>query len=82
MIVPSDGRHLDGSNWLFFNGHAKWLKGSAVSVGRNANSPECNQGNVPAIAGCERTAGQTERQAAGTEGLANGAPVAATFSVR
>ncbi len=77
-----EGIHLGGSNWLFFDGHAKWLKGSMVSQGRSANSPECNQGNVPALPGCVRTAGQTERQAAGTSGNANGQPIAATFSVR
>jgi len=72
-----EGRHLNGSNWLFFDGHAKWLKGSAVSRGRSANLPECNQGNVPAIAGCNRIYSQTERQAAGT-----GSAFTATFSVR
>jgi prepilin-type N-terminal cleavage/methylation domain-containing protein/prepilin-type processing-associated H-X9-DG protein len=27
------GRHLEGSNYLFADGHVKWLKGSAVSPG-------------------------------------------------
>ncbi|HEX8552334.1 MAG TPA: DUF1559 domain-containing protein [Abditibacteriaceae bacterium] len=29
-------RHLEGSNFLFADGHVKWLKGRAVSPGRNA----------------------------------------------
>ena len=30
------GRHTDGSNFLFEDGHAKWLRGSAVSDGLTA----------------------------------------------
>ena len=33
------GRHLDGSNFLFADGHMKWLKGSAVSTGWPAQAP-------------------------------------------
>ena len=33
------GRHLDGSNFLLFDGHAKWFKGSNVSNGLEAGSP-------------------------------------------
>jgi len=30
------GRHSDGSNYLLFDGHVKWLRATAVSEGRNA----------------------------------------------
>ncbi len=30
------GRHLDGSNWLFCDGHVKWLTGDKVAAGWNA----------------------------------------------
>ena len=62
------GRHLDGSNFLFFDGHVKWLKGANVSPGQNAASA---------------TAAQTGGYAAGTSGTSTtGAPVAATYSIR
>lgn len=32
------GIHMDGSNYLFADGHVKWLKGAAVSPGNNANN--------------------------------------------
>lgn len=34
LVIP--GRHNDGSNFVFCDGHAKWFKGEAVSPGRNA----------------------------------------------
>ena len=81
-VYPTDqpAQHLEGSNWLFFDGHAKWLKGSQVSRGRNATDAGCNQGgaapNPPGVT-CD-----TFRTAAGTSGLANGQPIGATFSVK
>jgi len=33
QFPDAEGRHLDGSNFLFADGHMKWLKGSAVSSG-------------------------------------------------
>jgi prepilin-type N-terminal cleavage/methylation domain-containing protein/prepilin-type processing-associated H-X9-DG protein len=38
------GRHLDGSNFLFADGHVKWLKGSAVSSGDPSASAAAVQG--------------------------------------
>ena len=32
------GRHSDGSNYLLSDGHAKWLRASAVSAGSNNNT--------------------------------------------
>lgn len=34
-----DGRHLAGANYLFLDGHVKWLKGTAVSPGYDAATP-------------------------------------------
>ena len=63
------GRHLEGANFLFFDGHVKWLKGAAVSPGGNATSPKAAQG-FPAGG------------AAGTSGtFSNGAPISATYSI-
>ncbi len=33
------GRHTDGSNFLAVDGHVKWLRGSAVSIGWSAAAP-------------------------------------------
>ncbi|RYG59922.1 DUF1559 domain-containing protein [bacterium] len=33
------GRHLEGANYAFADGHVKWLKGSAVSPGYSAKTP-------------------------------------------
>ena len=38
------GRHSDNSNWLMCDGHVKWLRGSAVSPGTNADKPTDQQG--------------------------------------
>ena len=32
-VLPGDGRHLEGSNYLMADGHVKWYKGTAVSIG-------------------------------------------------
>jgi prepilin-type N-terminal cleavage/methylation domain-containing protein/prepilin-type processing-associated H-X9-DG protein len=36
QFYGATGRHLEGSNFLFADGHVKWLKGGAVSPGSNA----------------------------------------------
>jgi len=76
------GLHLDGSNYCFVDGHVKWLNGSSVSAGhtQSAKGSNCNQDNVPAIAGCtgDSTSGYS---AAGTNGTINGNPIGATFSI-
>jgi prepilin-type N-terminal cleavage/methylation domain-containing protein/prepilin-type processing-associated H-X9-DG protein len=58
------GRHTDGSNYVFADGHVKWFPGSRVSSGRNALAPECNQDNLPPLPGCTdvfRAAGTANR---------------------
>jgi len=48
----SNGRHLDGSNYLFADGHVKWLKSSAVSAGGiAANSTDAQGGGKAEGAG-------------------------------
>jgi prepilin-type N-terminal cleavage/methylation domain-containing protein/prepilin-type processing-associated H-X9-DG protein len=37
------GRHLDGANYLFADGHVKWLKGERVSTGDTAAAPDAAQ---------------------------------------
>jgi prepilin-type N-terminal cleavage/methylation domain-containing protein/prepilin-type processing-associated H-X9-DG protein len=69
----ASGRHSDGSVFLMGDGHAKWLRGSAVSSGLNASNADCNQDNKPAREGCE-----DDFHAAGT----NAPSHAATFSIR
>jgi prepilin-type N-terminal cleavage/methylation domain-containing protein/prepilin-type processing-associated H-X9-DG protein len=67
------GRHNAGSNFLLADGHARWLKGSAVSSGLNATDSRCNQDNAPPQPGCD-----DEFKAAGTATNSH----AATFSIR
>lgn len=67
------GRHGAGSNFLLADGHAKWLKGSAVSSGLNAEDARCNQDNAPALPGCG-----DQFHAAGTATSTH----TATFSIR
>ena len=73
------GRHLEGANYLFADGHVKWLKSSAISVGRSNASETGNEGNCPRA----NSTTSTVYCAAGTSGaLPGGAPLGATFSVR
>jgi len=46
-VTYSTGRHTNGSNYLLADGHAKWLRGAAVSAGDPAVEPtsgSCDQG--------------------------------------
>ena len=42
-IANPTGRHTDGSNFLLADGHAKWMRGSAVAPGvTNLTATDCN----------------------------------------
>jgi prepilin-type N-terminal cleavage/methylation domain-containing protein/prepilin-type processing-associated H-X9-DG protein len=56
------GRHTDGSIFLLCDGHAKWLRGAAVSGGFNATAQDCNQNGTGTVADCPANSGM----AAGT----------------
>lgn len=64
------GRHMDGSNYCFVDGHVKWLRCTAVSAGLAAPSTT----SAPAK-------GSSPWNAAGTDYTGNGA-IQATFSPR
>ena len=66
------GRHQQGSNYLFNDTHAKFLRGSSVSPGFNAGNSGDPQYSDDA----------TYDVAAGTEGTVNGQPIGGTFSVK
>jgi len=83
-ITTQTGRHTDGSNFLMADGHAKWLRGSAVSPGGVpwANTvagatpaAECQQGACPWTG-----PHGSSSNAAGTATLGNGNSFRATFS--
>jgi len=62
------GRHTGGSNFLMSDGHAKWLRGAAVSPGHSPLSSTAAEND-------------TTNYAAGTGGNIGSAPAAATFSI-
>ena len=37
--APAVGWHSEGSNFAFFDGHVKWLRGTTISPGLNPPSP-------------------------------------------
>jgi len=75
--ASTTGRHTDGSNFLMADGHAKWLRGAAVSGGYPPILANCNQDDTPAVTGCNTGS----PLAAGTSGtFADGSHPAATLS--
>ena len=74
-LAPT-GRHSDGSNFLFCDGHVKWLRGSQVSTGDiHTSDPKATVNETPTDAQDQRL--PTSGSAAGTE---SSEPWAATFS--
>ncbi len=70
------GRHSDGSNFLFCDGHVKWLRGSQVSTGDiYTNNPAAAKNETPTDTQDQRL--PNAGSAAGTE---SSEPWAATFS--
>ena len=76
--VTEEGVHSGGSNFVFADGHVKWLRGDQVSPGYNPLAPNINQGQSGAT--CAKP---TTQCAAGTQGRfsASGDLPAATFSI-
>ena len=70
------GRHTGGSNYLFFDGHVKWLVGTSVSFGDNARAGAPTFKESSSAPGCTVVG-----VAGGTEGTMNGSPIFATFSI-
>jgi hypothetical protein len=66
------GRHTDGSCYLLCDGHAKWLRGSAVSGGFNATAQDCYENGSPTQTDCAANSGMAS-------GTGNG-QFAVTFS--
>jgi prepilin-type N-terminal cleavage/methylation domain-containing protein/prepilin-type processing-associated H-X9-DG protein len=75
MTAPT-GLHTNGSNFLFADGHAKWLHSASVSPGYNNPSPGCGQG----MSGSPCAAVTTNPPAAAT-GYSGTPSFAATFSI-
>jgi prepilin-type processing-associated H-X9-DG protein len=65
--VNPNGRHTNGSEFLFVDGHVKWLTGASVSAGFSADTSTT------------ASPGSTSQEADGTSALHPG--VAATFSI-
>ena len=75
QFAASEGRHSGGSDFLFGDGHCRWLRGAQVSSGQTATAAACNQDNAPALPGCDGAF-----RAAGADSAAE--TFRATFSVR
>ncbi len=75
-LAPT-GRHSGGSNFLFCDGHVKWLRGSQVSTGDvyTADTKDAAKNETPTDTQDQRV--PTTGSAAGTE---SAEPWAATFS--
>jgi len=69
------GRHTDGSNFLFTDGHVKWLRGGQVSPGPSALNASDLQGAN------KRPCGGSQTQTNTAEGT-GGSVYAATFSTQ
>ena len=77
--------HNGGSNFLLADGHVKWLHGSVVSGGSNAQASDCNTASASSSPPGDKACTYNEA-AAGTAvssdtGHGGGAPIAATFSL-
>lgn len=74
--LATNGRHSEGANYVFADGHVKWLLGSRVSPGQNNNNSDCDQNTLDKYGA--KCAGTQDGYAAGT----NSKDFAATFSAR
>jgi prepilin-type processing-associated H-X9-DG protein len=61
-----NGRHLEGSNFAFADGHAKWLKGDTVSTGAAMPCTDDLDQDATANPTCPSVAGLVNNHPAGT----------------
>ncbi|BDI31003.1 hypothetical protein CCAX7_30540 [Capsulimonas corticalis] len=73
-FAAKTGLHMDGSNYLMTDCHAKWYRGTSVSGGYVAAAEDCNEDGSPALPDCAANGGM----AAGT----GNSQFAVTFSTR
>jgi prepilin-type N-terminal cleavage/methylation domain-containing protein/prepilin-type processing-associated H-X9-DG protein len=78
QFVDQDGRHLGGANFLFADGHVKWMKGSSISTGFFCGPGTTSPSNATTT---QDTTCNGVSLAAGTAGKFSGGDTpAATFS--
>ena len=77
------GRHSDGANFLYCDGHVKWLRPISVSVGLVADASDCNarSASPSSDAACQSTSSAAGTAVSTDTGPAGG-NIAATFSYR
>ncbi len=74
-FVAETGRHSDGANYLFSDGHSKYYLPQLVSTGSTAVASDCNQGNSKSQpVDCQKA------MPGDAQGAANSQPFAVTFS--
>ena len=59
-FIGQGGRHSDGSNYLFSDGHAKWARATSIAAGYNnfTGGSDCgSKDNAAAATGCATYAG-------------------------
>ena len=78
--------HAGGSNFLLADGHVKWLRGSSVSGGSNAQASDCNTASAsstpPGDTACTFNEGAAGTSVSNDTGHGGSFPIAATFSLR
>jgi len=78
-----NGRHTMGSNFIFLDGHVKWVKANLISAGETAGSSGCDQdNNSNSTAGCAGPDGAAWGNAASTDMVGGAKGFAGTFSYR
>ncbi len=78
-----NGRHTNGSNFIFWDGHVKWTQPGYVSAGETAGKLGCDQdNNNNSVAGCAGEDGASWGNAALTDMMGGTKGFIATFSYR
>ncbi len=67
-VAFPNGRHTNGSNFIFWDGHVKWTKPGYISAGETAGKLGCDQdNNANSVAGCAGEDGASWGNAASTD---------------